>query len=97
MYSKVYWLTCDPTKTQAFFNHYDLVISPAVRSAGNHEHIAHQFIEAGVGKWLLIANYSSKVAAESYASTVQELIKPLVVDCGVNLEVMTTGDVTRYN
>ena len=60
----------------AMFKYYVSVIGPAVKSAGKHEHIAHQFIEAEAGKWLLIANYASEEAANAYATTVQELINP---------------------
>ena len=96
MYSKVYWLSCDPSKQKEVFEYYDNVIIPGIQDAGQHEEIAHQVIEAEDGKWLLVANYKNKAMADAYVPAVKEFIRPLIESFGASLEIITEGNVHRY-
>ena len=92
MYSKVYWIGCDPAQADNLMEHYNSVVIPAVKSS--EYHVGHHMIEAGSGKWLLVSNYHDKAASEAAVPLVQELVKPMVEQFGVTLEVITQGDVT---
>jgi hypothetical protein len=62
MYSKVYWIGCDPDKAPNLMEHYDSVLTPAIQSSEYH---------------------------------VGELVKPMVEQYGMTLEVITEGKVAR--
>ena len=49
----------------------------------------------GSGKWLLVSNYHDKAGAEAALPLVQELVKPMVEQFGMTLEVITEGKVAR--
>jgi hypothetical protein len=36
MYSKVYWIGCDPDKAPNLMEHYDSVLTPAIQSSEYH-------------------------------------------------------------
>jgi len=93
MYSKVYWIGCDPAHADNLLEHYDAAAVPAVKSSDHH--VGHHMVEAGSGKWLLVSNYQDKSAAEASVSMVQELIRPMIEQFGMTLEVITEGEVTR--
>lgn len=93
MYSKVYWIGCDPDQAANMLEHYDSILTPAIKSS--EYHAGHHMIEAGSGKWLLVSNYHDQAAAEAAGPLVQELITPMVQKFGMTLEVITQGDVTR--
>jgi hypothetical protein len=83
MYSKVYWIGCDPDKAPNLMEHYDSVLTPAIQSSEYH-----------VG-WLLVSNYHDKAGADAAVPMVQELVKPMVEQYGMTLEVITEGKVAR--
>lgn len=93
MYSKVYWITCDPTHTDSLMAHYDSVITPAIKAS--EKHVGHHMIQTSDAKWLLISNYTSKDAAEAAAPMVQELVKPMIEQFGMALDTLTEGEVAR--
>jgi len=93
MYSKVYWIGCDPTHADSLMAHYDSVLTPAIKSS--EYHVGHHMIEAGSGKWLLVSNYNDQAAAEAAGPLVQELVKPMAEQYGMTLEVITQGEVAR--
>jgi phage terminase large subunit-like protein len=92
MYSKVYWIGCDPDKAPNLMEHYDSVLTPAIQSS--EYHVGHM-VEAGSGKWLLVSNYHDKAGADAAVPMVQELVKPMVEQYGMTLEVITEGKVAR--
>lgn len=93
MYSKVYWIGCDPTQADNMMEHYDSIMTPAIKSS--EYHAGHHMIEAGNGKWLLVSNYHDQAAAEAAGPLVQELVKPMVEQFGMTLEAITEGEVIR--
>ena len=93
MYSKVYWITCNPGQSEALLAHYDSAITPAIQES--EKHVGHHMIQTDDAKWLLVSNYVSKDAAESAVSMVQELVKPMIEQYGMSLEVITEGEVSR--
>ena len=93
MYSKVYWICCDPDKAPNLMEHYDSVLTPAIQSS--EYHVGHHMVEAGSGKWLLVSNYHDKAGADAAVPMVQELVKPMVEQYGMTLEVITEGKVAR--
>lgn len=93
MYAKVYWIGCDPVHNEQLLNHYDSVLTPAIKSS--EYHVGHHMIEAGAGKWLLVSNYHDKAGAEAAVPMVQDLVKPMVEQFGMTLEVITEGEVIR--
>jgi hypothetical protein len=98
MYSKVYWIGCDPDKAPNLMEHYDSVLTPAIQSSEYHVgeyHVGHHMVEAGSGKWLLVSNYHDKAGADAAVPMVQELVKPMVEQYGMTLEVITEGKVAR--
>lgn len=93
MYSKIYWIGCDPTQADNLMEHYDSVLTPAIKSS--EYHAGHHMVEAGSGRWLLVSNYHDKAAAEAATPLVQELVKPMVEQFGMTLDVITQGEVAR--
>ncbi len=93
MYSKVYWVSCDPDKSATMMEHYDSVMTPAIKSSEHH--VGHQMIEIEAGKHCLISNYHSKAAADAAVPGIQELVKPMVEQFGMTLEPITEGEVVR--
>ena len=93
MYSKVYWIGCNPGKAEAMMAHYDDVIVPAVKASEHH--VGHHMLGAGENKWLLVSNYVSQQAAEAAVPMVQALVKPMAEEHGMTLEVITEGEVTH--
>lgn len=93
MYSKVYWIGCDPAQADSLLEHYDSVLTPAIQSSEHH--VGHHMIEAGSGKWLLVSNYHNKAGAEAAVPMVQDLVKPMVEQFGMTLDVITQGEVAR--
>ena len=93
MYSKVYWISCDPDKTEKLLAHYDSVLTPAIKNSEHHA--GHHMIETGDGKWLLISNYHNAAGAEAAVPLVQELVKPMIEQYGMTLDVLTQGEVAR--
>ena len=91
MYSKAYWITCSEGQGDALMEQYNATVAPAVK--GSDHHVGHHMIESGPEKWLLISNYHDKSAAESAVSMVQELVKPMIEQNGMNLELITEGEV----
>jgi hypothetical protein len=72
--------------------HYDSVLTPAIQSS--EYHVGHHMVEAGSGKWLLVSNYHEKAGADAAVPMV-ELVKPMVEQFGMTLEVITEGEVVR--
>ena len=93
MYAKIYMLSCDPARADAMMAYYDSVITPAVQESEHH--VGHHMVESDNGKWLLVSNYHSKAAAEAALPMVQELVKPMMEQFGVTLEVLAEGEVAR--
>lgn len=93
MYSKVYWITCDPGKSAALLDHYDTETTKAVQESAYH--VGHQMIEVEQGKWLLISNYKSAQAAQDALPLVQALVAPMTEKFGMNLEVIGEGETQR--
>ena len=93
MYSKVYWISCDPANTDNLLSHYDAVVTAGVKSSEHH--VGHHMVEASNGKWLLVSNYHDKAGAEAAASLVRELVTPMIEQFGMTLEVITEGEVAR--
>lgn len=93
MYSKVYWVGCDPTQADNLMEHYDSVMTPAIKSSKHH--LGHHMVEAGRGKWLLVSNYHDKAGADAAIPLVQELVKPMVELFGMTLDPITQGEVAR--
>jgi len=93
MYSKAYWIGCDPSNSEALLAHYDANIVPAVQASDHH--IGHHMIEAASGKWLLISNYHDQSGAEAAIPMVQELIKPMAENFGMTLEPIAEGEAVR--
>ena len=91
MYAKVYWIGCDPAQADNLMEHYGSVVIPAIESSEYHS--GHELIEAGSGKWLLVSNYHDKSASEAAVPLVQELVKPMVEQFDMTLEVITEGEV----
>lgn len=93
MYSKAYWITCDEGKSTALMEQYNTSVAPAIKASDKH--VGHHMIESGPEKWLLISNYHDKAAADSSVSMVQELVKPMIEQNGMGLEIITEGDVVQ--
>ena len=93
MYSKAYWITCDEGKAEALMNQYDTSVAPAIKASDKH--VGHHMIQSGPDKWLLVSNYHDKSAADSAASMVQDLVKPMIEQNGMTLELITEGVVTH--
>ncbi len=91
MYSKTYWITCNPGKADELLAWYENDVIPAVKASEHH--IGHHMIQSGSDKWLLVSNYVDQNAAESAVPMVQELVKPMIERCGMTLEPITEGDV----
>ncbi len=93
MYSKVYWITCSPGQNEALLDHYDSTVVPAIKAS--EKHIGHHMVEVGESKWLLVSNYVSREDAEAAVPMVQELVKPMIDNYGMTLEVLTEGEAIR--
>ena len=93
MYSKAYWITCDEGKGDALMKQYTASVAPAVKSSDKH--VGHHMINSGSEKWLLISNYHDKSSADAAVPMVQELVKPMIEQNGLNLELITEGEVTH--
>lgn len=93
MYSKVYWITCTPGHSEAMLEHYDSVVVPAIKAS--EKHIGHHMVQIEDSKWLLVSNYVSQEAAEAAIPMVQELVKPMIENQGMTLEVITEGEAIR--
>lgn len=93
MYSKVYWIGCAPENSVKMMEHYDSVLTPAIKSSEHH--LSHQMIEIEPGKYCLISNYHSKAAADAAGPLVQQLVKPMIEQFGMTLEPVTEGEVVR--
>ena len=52
-------------------------------------------VATGADKWLLVSTYHDKAAADGAVSLVQELVKPMVEQFGLTLDVIAEGEVTR--
>ena len=93
MYSKIYRITCDLGKAEGLMAHYDSVLTPAINNSEHHA--GHQMIEIEAVEWLLISNYHSKRAAEASVAMVGGLVKPMVEQFGMTLELINEGEVVR--
>jgi len=93
MYSKVYWISCNPGQAEAMMADYSDRIVPAIKASERHH--GHHMLEADDNRWLLVSNYVDAAAAEAAKPMVQELIKPMVENFGMTLEVITEGEVTH--
>lgn len=93
MYSKVYWITCNPGHRDGLLADYDASVVPAINASDKH--IGHHMVEVDDHKWLLVSNYVSKEAAEAAVPMVQGLIKPMIDAHGMTLEVIDQGEVIR--
>ena len=93
MYAKIYWIGCDPAHADSLLEHYDAVLTPAINSS--EYHVGHHMVEAGTGKWLLVSTYHEKAGAEAAVPMVQALVKPMIEQFGMTLEVITEGEVVR--
>jgi hypothetical protein len=47
MYSKVYWIGCDPDKAPNLMEHYDSVLTPAIQSSE-----PYQWFKSWLSRWL---------------------------------------------
>ena len=95
MYTKVYWLTFDPNIEDAVWEHYDTVSTPMIKEGEFHGGIAHQFIAAEPGKYILVANYKSKESSVAAAPLVGKIVGPMVEKFGIKLELIAEGDIKR--
>lgn len=93
MYAKVYRLGCNPDNAAKMLEHYDSVMTPAIQSS--EFHVGHQMIETDPDKWLLVSTYHDKLAAEAAVPLVQKLVKPMVEQFGLTLDVIAEGEVAR--
>jgi len=93
MYSKAYWITCDEGKADALMEQYNTTVYPAIKA--RDKHVGPHMIESGPEKWLLISNYTDKSAADSAVPMVQELVKPMIEQNGMTLEIITEGEVSH--
>ncbi|GJL81798.1 MAG: hypothetical protein DHS20C01_14320 [marine bacterium B5-7] len=93
MYSKVYRITCSPGQADALLGHYDAHVVPAIKASEHH--VGHHMIQTGADEWLLVSNYVSEDAATISAPMVQEIVKPMAEQFGMQLEPVTQGDVNR--
>lgn len=93
MFSKIYWITCNPGQSDGLLADYDATVVPAIKASDKH--VGHHMVQVEDNKWLLVSNYVSPEAAEAAAPMVQELIRPMVEARGMTLEVIGQGDVTR--
>lgn len=93
MYSKIYWITCNPGQREGLLADYDATVVPAIKASDKH--VGHHMVQVEDNKWLLVSNYVSQEAAEAAVPMVQELVKPMIDARGMTLEVIGQGDVTR--
>ena len=93
MYSKVYWLTCLNDQSDQLIEHYDAVVTPAIRAS--EKHVGQQLIEIASNRWILVSQYVSSDAASIAEPLVNKLIAPMVEKFGMQLEVIGEGDATR--
>ncbi len=93
MYTKVYWITSGPGQSDALMDHYDTVVTPAIRESAHH--VGHQMIEVQAGKFLLVSNYASADAAEAALPMVKGLVGTMAEGFGMNLELIGEGETTR--
>ena len=93
MYSKVYWITCEPGRRDGLLADYDASVVPAINASDKH--VGHHMVEVDDHKWLLVSNYVSGEAAEAAVPMVQELVKPMIEAHGMTLEVIGQGEVIR--
>lgn len=93
MYSKVYWITCDEGQADALLDHYDTVVTPAIRESAHH--VGHLMIEIESNKWILVSNYTSGEAAEEATALVRDLVGTMSEQFGVKLDVIGEGNATR--
>ena len=93
MYSKVYSVTCSEGQADAMMQHYDAVVTPAIRAS--EAHIGHHMVEIGKDEWILVANYVSHEAADQAAGMVRDLVADLNDRFGMQLTVMGEGEVAR--
>jgi hypothetical protein len=52
MYSKVYWIGCDPDKAPNLMEHYDSVLTPAIQSSEYHVGRPYQWFKNWLSRWL---------------------------------------------
>ncbi len=93
MYAKVYRLACNPDNASKMLEHYGSVMTPAIQSS--EFHAGHQMVETGPDKWLLVSTCHDRVAAEAAVPLVQELVKLMVEQFGLTLDVIAEGEVAR--
>ena len=93
MYAKIYWVSCKSGKGEALLAYYDEEIAPAIQSSAYH--IGHHMVEVGTDKWLLVSNYTSKTAADAAVTMVRKLVNPMTEKYGMELGVITEGEVVR--
>jgi len=91
MYSKVYWISCDPEHVDGLMQHYDSVVKPAIQSSQHH--VGHHMMEAGDGKWLLVSNYHDHAAATAATDMVQQIVNPMAEQFGMMLDPVAEGEV----
>lgn len=90
MYSKTYWIGCNPGQAEGLMAHYEGMIQTIKDS---EYHVGHHMIQTGENKWLLVSNYHSKEAAENAVPMVQDLVKPMMENFGMTLEPIAEGEV----
>ena len=95
MFTKVYWLTIDPSIEDEVFEHFDTVATPMIKEGEYHGGITHQFIAAEPGKFILVANYKSKESSVAAAQLVGKIVGPMVEKFGMKLELITEGEIKR--
>jgi hypothetical protein len=56
MYSKVYWIGCDPDKAPNLMEHYDSVLTPAIQSSDTTKKQEltrpYQWFKSWLSRWL---------------------------------------------
>lgn len=93
MYSRVYWVACDPGQGDELLAYYDREIAPAIKASNYH--IGHHVVGVEAEKWLLVSNYTSKAAADAAAAIVKTRVEPMTKKYGMELGVVTEGEVVR--
>ena len=93
MYTKVYRITSNPDARDALLQHYDSVITPAIKQSPHH--VGHDMVEIGSGELILSSHYKSAEAAEAAVPMVQELVAPMAEQFGMKLDVIGQGELIR--
>ncbi len=93
MYTKVYRITSNPDARDALLQHYDSVITPAIKQSPHH--VGHEMVELAPGEFILSSHYKSAEAAKAAVPMVQQLVGPMAEQFGMDLSVIGEGVLIR--